>query len=79
MACIGVLVSSTTRHYLEREGNFEAVPLGRLPRTFGRMAEWLKAAVLKTAELQCSEGSNPSSSLGMQSPCSPDENCSSAR
>ena len=28
----------------------------------GRMVEWFKAAVLKTAEGQLSEGSNPSSS-----------------
>jgi hypothetical protein len=55
MACIGVLVSSTTRHYLEREGNFVVVPLGRLPRTSGRMAEWLMALVLKT-----SRGESPS-------------------
>lgn len=72
MACIGVLVSLTTRHYLEREGNFEAVPLGRLPRTSGRVAERLKAVVLKTTGSKGPEGSNPSSS-------SPMETVSSAR
>ena len=32
------------------------------PKLFGGMAEWLKAAVLKTVECQSSVGSNPTSS-----------------
>ena len=38
---------------------------------YGGMAEWLKAAVLKTVEPQGSVGSNPTSSARMLSPGSP--------
>ena len=45
--------------------------LCKIQSTFGAMAEWLKAAVLKTVELRGSEGSNPS--------CSDLERCESGR
>ena len=34
----------------------------------GEMVEWFKAAVLKTAEVQASGGSNPSLSANLASP-----------
>jgi hypothetical protein len=38
------------------------IKIRRLLLIFGGMAEWLKAAVLKTVERNCSVGSNPTPS-----------------
>ena len=46
--------------FFVKEGCKILIPVIHYRNTSGRMVEWFKAAVLKTAEGQLSEGSNPS-------------------